>query len=321
MKRNSDARKMVEFLIDNPQGVHRKKIMRECCINSESSFYEILSIARKKAQIEALKNGTYRLVSANDDDEPKSVLLPDDDELMALFAIKHILNSMTSDILKELFAPLQKRFLSILNTMVKEPDTLESQIRILDIHHRTIEKGVFSLLMMAIARKRAITFKYTDSEGKISCRVVSPHQLVRYKDNWYLGAWCHNAGKPRIFSLDMITNVHYKNTVYHAVDSATLQEVYATSYGIFSGKPTATAQINFTGKAARYVKREQWHPKQKLIDIDNSTVQLRVPYSKPTELICMILYWGKEAEVIAPAQLRDEIAEMTKNMAEKYVKK
>jgi len=175
--------------------------------------------------------------------------------------------------------------------------------------------------MMAIARKRAIKFVYTDSDGKTSNRIVSPYQLVRYKDNWYLDAWCHTVSKPRIFSLDMITNVHYKNTVYHAIDPLTLRDVYATSYGIFSGKPTATAQINFTGKAARYVKREQWHPKQQLVDIDNTTVQLQIPYSNPTELICMILYWGKEAEVIAPQQLRDEVATMTKSMAERYEKK
>jgi predicted DNA-binding transcriptional regulator YafY len=322
MKRNSDAAKLIEFLNEKTQGASRCMTMRACDIHSESSFFEILKIARKSHEIQVLKNGYYRLVQDNqDDDEIKSPMSLHDDELMALFAIKHILSGMTSDLLRELFAPLQKRFTSLLDTMVKDPDTWESRIRILDVHFRTIEKGTFTLLIMAIARKRVITFVYTDSAGSASNRIVSPQQLARYKDNWYLDAWCHSANEPRIFSLDMIKDIHYKNSTYYNIDSDSLRDVYATSYGIFSGKPTALAVINFTGKAARYVKREQWHPQQQFSDIDTTTVQLRIPFYNPTELISMILYWGSEAEVIGPQPLRDEIATITKNMMEKYHKK
>jgi predicted DNA-binding transcriptional regulator YafY len=322
MKRNEDADRLTEYLNEYPEGVSKSWIMRECDIHSDSSFFEILKLARKSHEIEALKNGCYRLISDNeDDDESKSPMSLRDDELMALFAIKHILSGMTSDLLRELFAPLQKRFTTLLDTMVKDPDSWESRIRILDVHFRKIEKGTFSLLIMAIARKRVITFDYTDSAGSTSCRIVSPHQLVRYKDNWYLDAWCHSADEPRVFSLDMIKNIHYKNATYHCIDSTALRDVYATSYGIFSGKPTATAVINFTGIAARYVKREQWHPQQQSIDINSTTVQLHIPYNNPTELLSTILFWGSEAEVIGPQPLRDEIATITKNMMEKYHKK
>jgi predicted DNA-binding transcriptional regulator YafY len=322
MKWNTDADKLIEFLHENPQGAARSQIMRACDIYSDTSFYEILKIARIKHDIKAFKNGYYRLITDSDGevDETKSLISLRDDELMALFAIKHILSGMTSDLLRELFVPLQKRFTTLLDTMVKDPDSWESRIRILDVHFRTIEKGTFTLLIMAIARKRVITFDYTDSAGIASNRVVSPQQIVRYKDNWYLDAWCHSANKPRIFSLDMIKNIHYKNATYHCIDSTALRDMYATSYGIFSGKPTATAVINFTGIAARYVKREQWHPQQQSIDIDSTTVQLHVPYNNPTELLSMILFWGSEAEVIGPPPLRDEIAAITKNMMEKYHK-
>ncbi len=120
------------------------------------------------------------------------MILPRDDELMALFAIKHILRGMTSDLFRELFAPLQNRFTTLLDTMVKDPDTWESRVRILDIHYRTVEKGIFSFITMSIARKRVITFDYTDSAGCTTSRVVSPQQLVRYKYNWYLDAWWHS---------------------------------------------------------------------------------------------------------------------------------
>lgn len=319
MKRNNDARRLIEFLNEKPQGVHRNKIMQMCGIHSKSSFFDILKIARTITQIETMDNGAYKLISIDEEaEEHKSALLPGDDELMSLFAIKHILNRMTSDLLRELFAPLQKRFTSLLDTMVKDPDTWESRIRILDTHYRAVEKGIFSFLTMAIARKRVITFEYTDSAGCTSSRVVSPQQLVRYKDNWYLDAWCHSASKPRIFSLDMITNIHYKNLSYQTISSDICKETYATSYGIFSGKPTAMAVINFTGKAARYVKREKWHPLQQLKDVNATTVQLRIPYNNPTELLSMILYWGSEAKVIGPQPLRDEITAITKRMVENY---
>jgi predicted DNA-binding transcriptional regulator YafY len=320
MKRNDDAEKLIDYLNDYPQGVSKSSIMRECDIHSDSSFFDILKIARIKRKIEKIKNG-YRLIPDSDEDEDDEYKSPKplrDDELMALFSIKHILTGMTSDLLRELFAPLQKRFTTLLDTMVKDPDTWESRIRILDVHFRTIEKGTFTLLIMAIARKRVITFDYTDSAGSTSRRIVSPHQLVRYKDNWYLDAFCHSANQPRIFSLDMIKNIHYKNATYHCIDTESLRDVYATSYGIFSGKPTATAVINFSGIAARYVKREQWHPQQKILDLDTTTVQLHIPFNNPTELLSAILCWGSDAEVIGPQPLRDEIAAITKSMAEKY---
>jgi hypothetical protein len=63
MKRNNDARRLIGFLNEKPQGAHRNAIMRACCIRSESAFFDILKIARRISDIEILKNGSYRLIS------------------------------------------------------------------------------------------------------------------------------------------------------------------------------------------------------------------------------------------------------------------
>ena len=97
-----------------------------------------------------------------------------------------------------------------------------------------------------------------------------------------------------------------------------LKQIYATSYGLFSGLPTNTAIIRFTGLAARYAQRETWHPKQKLKKCKDGSVQLALPFNKPQELIKEILSWGNEAEIIAPPSLRHQVAGILETTAKKY---
>lgn len=316
MKRKEDAGKLVRLLAEHPEGLPKHAIKRNCDIGSERTFYEVLNAARSISKIECDRH-LYKVAPDSIVNE-SAPLLPADDELIALLTIKHILTAMTSDILKKLFAPLQRRFDTLLTKLIKDPATWVKRIRILDIHYRSIERGVFSFLTLAISRKRAICFDYIDSDGKGSRRIVSPQQLVRYKDNWYLDAWCHTQNGLRIFSLDSISNTHFKNTEYKEIAHATLQETFGTSYGIFSGKAANIAKIIFTGKAARYANREKWHPEQKLSFINESSIQLEIPYNNPSELLRMILYWGDDAQVIAPDTLRAEIAAMIFAMAAHY---
>ncbi len=73
-------------------------------------------------------------------------------------------------------------------------------------------------------------------------------------------------------------------------------------------------------RAARWVASEQWHPAQAGRELDNGGYEFHIPYSDPTELIGDILRYGPEAEVIAPEDLRQTIADRIGQMNRRYSK-
>lgn len=320
MKSRDDAAKIIDILLKYPAGLKKEQIMRKTGLGSESTFYRALRTAKimTNCSIEC-SNGKYNISESSYSPENKSVL-PDDDELIAFVTIDHIISSMTTDTLQNAFAPVRKRVEKIVNLTVKEPAKWAKHIKILDTHYRKIEEGVFAKITQAIARKRVLKLQYIDHNGKKTIRTVSPQQLVRYKDNWYLDGWCHSINELRIFSLDCIKELKYDNHVFFTADDNMLNRTYATSYGIFSGIATGTAKIQFSGNAARYAEREIWHPKQKLIKLENGNILLEIPFNKTPELVGAILSWGEEAEVIYPASLREEISMRIKKMASLYEK-
>lgn len=300
------AQKMFSLLSKNPAGVHRTTLMRKCGITSESTLFRALRTARTFAKINCSQE-RYILDGMIDGDECVP-LLPTDDELIALVSLQKIVLSMTSGTLGELLEPLQRRFGACLDERLSRSAAWADRVKILDIHNRIIADGVFGLILQAVIRQQVVQFNYTDAVGNVTERVVSACQLVRYKDNWYLDAWCHAHEELRVFSLDGIGAVLRVNKKHHLPSRNQLQQIYATSFGLFTGKPQATATIRFTGIAARYVKRETWHPQQRIEQEGPEALLLHVPYSKSFELVRAVLAWGSSAEVVAPDSLRKEVA-------------
>ncbi len=317
MSRKEQADRLVQLLQDCPQGLGLDILKSRLSIGSVSTFYRVLDGARNIPGVVINSRKRLYILDNPPDHIPDPKILSDAD-LETLVTLQHILDKMTPGILRSEFEPLRNRLEKHLENINDKCARWTDRIKILDIHYRRIEEGIFGTLLKAVTRKHAINFQYTDSRGKTSERVVSPQQLVRYKDNWYLDGWCHLNQELRIFSLDCIAGIRRANRRFHPVPQEQLKRIYATSYGIFSGEPAATAIILFTGIAARYAMRESWHPDQRLTVREENVVELHIPYNKPQELLKEVLSWGPLAEILAPAHLRGEIAGMIQKAGEKY---
>ena len=94
-------------------------------------------------------------------------------------------------------------------------------------------------------------------------REVSPQRLVHYRDNWYLDGWCHLRKGLRSFSVDAIREAHILDKRARDVSERTLDAVLGSGYGIFSGRKVTWATLKFSPQSARWVAKEEWHPKQR----------------------------------------------------------
>jgi predicted DNA-binding transcriptional regulator YafY len=80
------------------------------------------------------------------------------------------------------------------------------------------------------------------------------------------------------------------------------------------------ATLLFSREVARWVSNERWHPKQKGHLLNDGSYELKIPYSKDTELLMDILKYGTGVKVIAPKELVKRVAAEIDSMKLTYAR-
>ncbi len=240
-------------------------------------------------------------------------------ELYALLVSHHLLSMVEPGLLENHIEPLTDKIESLLKPDTIKQGELDKRIRILKMSARKPNPKHFSKVATALLKRQQMNISYRGrARDKTTRRKISPQRLVHYRDNWYLDAWCHLRESMRSFSLDRINKSISEKQTAIDIDDTKLDEHYASSYGIFAGKPKYRAKLKFTPMAARWVADEQWHPEQKgQFDIEGF-YELEIPYFNPKELIRDILKFGPDVKVISPPQLKKDIKAQLKQAVKQY---
>jgi predicted DNA-binding transcriptional regulator YafY len=230
------------------------------------------------------------------------------EEVHALLTMEHLLERLQPGLLARQVRPLRERVRRILGTGDYAGDEVARRIRILQMGARTVEPAHFQAVASAVLSRRRLRIRhYRRGSDDAMEREVSPQRLVHYRDNWYLDAWCHMRRALRTFAVDAILESRALGRACREVPDTDLDAALAAGYGIFAGAGVETAVLRFDPVRARWVSREQWHPRQEgQFELDGAWI-LRVPYSDPRELLMDILKYGPDVEVLAPATLREAV--------------
>ena len=240
-------------------------------------------------------------------------------EIYALLAAQKLLADIEPGILAAQLQPLQARLTALLDAGGHSANEVTQRIRLLSMNRRSVEPRFFTEIAVALMERRRIEINaWNRGRDTLDTRIVSPQRLVHYRDNWYLDAWCHLRGALRSFSVDAIQRVALQKEKARDVAAAKLNAHYATSYGIFGGKPKAKAILRFTPERARWVRAERWHRDQIGEVLPDGGYRLTVPYADERELLMDILRHGSHVVVEAPAALRKRVADEAKKVAGQY---
>jgi predicted DNA-binding transcriptional regulator YafY len=292
-----------------------------------------VSLATFKRDIEYMKDrhhapieydreaGGYRFVSPNAA-APKYELPGlwfSPTEAQALLTMEHLLGHLEPSLLGAHVEPLKARLSALLSAGDRSVDEVRRRIRVMSLGARRHQPRHFKLVASSVLGRARLQLSYWNRmKDETTERVVSPQRLVFYRNNWYLDAWCHLRNDLRSFSLDAMKDVSTAPGKAKDVPDAQLNEVLASSYGIFSGSKVQWAVLKFAPSVARYVALEDWHSKQRSrMEADGSYV-LEVPFSSDKELAMDILRYGADVEVMAPKSLREEVGARLKAAAAKY---
>lgn len=240
-------------------------------------------------------------------------------ELLGLMTAHDLLSNSAPGLFRETLLPLRQKLDKLLEAEKMGSGQLAKRVRIVRHAGRGTGK-CFDLVMRALVERKQLQFDFNArTSGKDELRKVSPQQVTHYRDNWYLDAWCNDRRALRSFALERIRNARVSRIVAREISTDKMDGHFNQSYGIFGGKPVATARLLFNAHRAQWVSEENWHPDQRGGFLVNGSYQLDIPYANSRELVMDILKNGKDVEVISPPELRREVMESLKGALKNYV--
>jgi predicted DNA-binding transcriptional regulator YafY len=230
-------------------------------------------------------------------------------EVHALLMMQQLLADLQPGLLEAQVRPLQARLRALLGSADHSPEEVERRFRLVSTARRRLALAHFEAIASATLRRRRLRLlHYSRATDDTTEREVSPQQLVFYRENWYLVAWCHLRRDIRSFAVDAIVRADLLDAPAREVARTALAEVMEAGYGIFAGREVTWATLRFAPERARWVSAEAWHPLQRGRFDEQRRWVLELPYSDPRELMMDILRHGGSVEVLGPPELRERVA-------------
>lgn len=244
----------------------------------------------------------------------------DGSEVFALLMMLDLVDGVQPGLLGEHLNPMRDRLRSILTAGGKSAKDIEQKVKLIHFAPRNVQPRHFTVVATALLEGNRLTLHYLrrDKEEHTE-RQISPLQLVHYRDNWVLDAWCHKRGGLRSFALEAIEDISVVQEPALKVSREDMREHFQSGYGIFAGKAVHLGVMKFTPKRAQWVALETWHPDQTNRWLEDGSYILEVPYSHDEELVMDLMRYGPEVEVLAPPELRKRVYDVLCAAAQKYV--
>jgi predicted DNA-binding transcriptional regulator YafY len=309
-----------QSLFTSRKAVPKNEFLKKLEISS-STFKRDLTMLRDRLNTPIIFDrdlGGYRLENPEAFEQLPGLWFSQE-EALALMTIQSMISQLEPGLLGPKLKPLQTRLNKILETQGADANILAERIRVVHAGKRRMQFKSFESIAKATVDRKQIEIVHLNRQTGASIkRIISPQQLIHYRDNWYVDAWCHLRGGIRSFSIDAIESSMLLDKAAKDIDRDQLRKQMESGYGIFGGQAKAWAELKFTPERARWVKHEEWHPDQKGTLHPDGSFTLEVPYSDERELLGDILRMGSDVKVIAPDSLIKQIKDASQKIQKQY---
>ncbi len=179
-------------------------------------------------------------------------------------------------------------------------------------------------LTRAWAARREVEFDYAPAlygaaERPVERRHVRPYQLEPSLATRALYLIGHDVGRgaTRTFKVERISNLVLRPQTFNEPEADVLDRLRG-AWDIIADQPGAEVVLRFAPTVAARVMEATWHPTQELDELPDGSLEWRATVSGTVEIKLWILSWGADVEVVAPAALRDEVADTLRMAASQY---
>ena len=134
----------------------------------------------------------------------------------------------------------------------------------------------------------------------------------------YLIGFDESRGAVRTFKLQRILELSVGTETFEPPDPAVVQEGLGRAWGVITDQEEVEVSLRFDAAIAGLVTETVWHPSEHVTHEEDGSVLWRARVPGTVEIRRWILGWGAQVEVLAPPELREEIAETYRKAAERY---
>jgi predicted DNA-binding transcriptional regulator YafY len=184
------------------------------------------------------------------------------------------------------------------------------------------QHGMLSAIHRAIVERRLLSVEYAPPGKEPQRRQIEPYAVVFYQSSLYIVGAAHEVpvGEERIrhWKLDRFLSATPQDHYFQRPSDFDLEQHLGQGIGIFSGGKARDFRIRISGRGARWVLEDPWHPDQKAEPQKGGGIILTVPAHHDLEIIPRVLALGSEAELLSPASCRRAIAAIVKSLGERY---
>lgn len=175
------------------------------------------------------------------------------------------------------------------------------------------DQQVLAAIKEGILGRHPLAFTYYGGNGVKTHRTVSPVKLVYKSRAWYLQALCHERQAYRTFKLVRMADVAVLPETFDRKSMGTPPQVDA---GLEEPIPKTLVTIRFAPYVA-WRAMDEFDPSLITRGADGGVVAC-VPFPEDDWTYTYILSYGAGAEVLSPPHLRRKMADLLRQMLERY---
>jgi predicted DNA-binding transcriptional regulator YafY len=196
-----------------------------------------------------------------------------------------------------------------------EPEMLFNRFSVTAPPSRIVDPGIWRSVVRGLCHhlKLEITYNRIDQD-KGSRMGIYPYHLANLQGEWYLFAKCDGDGVVRQLALSRIKKAEVTDIPYQMPADFDVRKVTGGSFARATVGKTYTVKLLFSGGSANWVTERQWHPEQKLNRRKDGKTELQFPARGLYEVMRWVLAWGRDVEVLSPAELKRTVAEEVEAM-------
>jgi predicted DNA-binding transcriptional regulator YafY len=184
-------------------------------------------------------------------------------------------------------------------------------------------KPFYQQLLNALAEGRQIRIGYDSLfEQKEISTLLSPYRIFFHRRSWYVVGRSSLHRAVRTFNVGRILKAETLNSTYETPPRFSLDRHFGNAWSMIREPGERhDVVVRFQPLVARNVAEINWHKTQKTAWNDDGTLDFQVTVDGLGEIMWWILGYGKQAEVLHPADLRERIQEQITAMQDTYAGK
>ncbi len=121
----------------------------------------------------------------------------------------------------------------------------------------------------------------------------------------------------RTFKLERIQEAELLPEHYEIPEDFDIYQWLQSAWGIMA-EDEVEVRLRFTPAVARRVSESVWHHSQKIVELPDGGCLLTLCVAGIREIKSWIMSWGADVEVLAPPELRAQLADDSRRLVEQY---